>query len=161
MSEDLVEPLEGSMKMDLNPAGGGGHVLAMVFGSPALHERHANGAHLGEFVDGFESEVDGLGEEGGKLLVVEDLEAASGGDLADGGGVETVVVVAVAGLDEDGGVAEALGVDFAADVVEVDAFADVAAGVLDGGVSVDVGELAQAESVVVLVGRVGEPVYDD
>jgi hypothetical protein len=34
-------------------------------------------------------------------------------------------------------------------------------GVLNGGVPVDVGELAQAEPVVVLVGRVGEPVNDD
>ena len=35
-------------------------------------------------------------------LVVEYLEAAAGRNLADGGGVEAVVVVAVARLDEDG-----------------------------------------------------------
>ena len=46
--------------------------------------------------------VDGLGEQGGKLLVVEDLEAAARGDLADRGWVKAVVVVAVPGLDEDG-----------------------------------------------------------
>ena len=43
-------------------------------------------------------------------LVVEYLEAAAGRDLADCGGVEAVVVVAVPGLDEHGGVGEALGV---------------------------------------------------
>jgi len=147
--------------MYLDPAGSGGHILAMILGSPSLHEGHSDGAHLREFVDGFEAEVDGLGEERGELLVVEDLEAAARRDLADGGGVEAVVVVAVARLDEDGGVTEALGIDFSTDIVEVDALADVSAGVLDGRVPVDVGELPEAEPVVVLVGGVGEPVDDD
>ena len=43
-------------------------------------------------------------------LVVEYLEAAAGRDLADGGGVEAVVVVTVPGLHEYRGVGEALGV---------------------------------------------------
>ena len=60
----------------------------MVLGAPTLHEGHPDGAHLGELVDRLEPVVDGLGEEGGELLVVEDLEAAAGGDLAHGGRVE-------------------------------------------------------------------------
>ena len=59
--------------------------------------------------------------------------------LADGGGVEAVVVVAVAGLDEDGGVGETLGVHLASDVVEVDTFANMSPRVLDGGVTVNIG----------------------
>ena len=66
--------------------------------------------------------VDRLGQQLGELLVVEDLEAAAAGDLAHGGGVEPVVVVAVAALDEDAGVAEALCVHLAADVVQVHAW---------------------------------------
>lgn len=147
--------------MYLYPARGGGYILAMVFSPPPLHEGHPDGAHLREFVDGFEPEVDGLGEEGGELLVVEDLEGAARGDFAYGGGVEAVVVVAVAGLHEDSRVTEAFSVDFAADIVEVDALADVSTGVLNGRVSVDVGKLTKTESVVVLVGGVSEPVNDD
>ena len=134
--------------------------------------------------------VDRLGQQLGELLVVEDLEAAAAGDLAHGGGVEAVVVVAVAALDEDAGVAEALGVHLSPDVVQVHTwsgaqgeatasttaahprgrrctrrvygagatFADVPAGVLDGGVAVDVGQQAEAEAVLVVRG-VGEAVH--
>ena len=74
----------------------------MVLRAPSLDKRHPDGAHLGQLVHGLEPVVDGLGEQGGKLLVVEDLEAAARGDLADRGWVKAVVVVAVPGLDEDG-----------------------------------------------------------
>jgi len=147
--------------MNLNPAWGGGDILPVILSPPPLHEGHPDGAHLGEFVHSLEPMVDGLGEESGELLVVEDLEGAARGDLADGGGVEAMVIVAVAGLHEDGRVTEAFSVDFAADIVEVDALADVTAGVLDGRVSVDVGELTKTEPVVVLIGWVGEAVYDN
>ena len=70
-----------------------------------LDEAHPDGAHLGELVHRLETVVDGLGQQLGKLLVVEDLEATAAGDLAHGGGVEAVVVVAVATLDKDAGVA--------------------------------------------------------
>ena len=65
--------------------------------------------------------VDRLGQQLGELLVVEDLEAAAAGDLAHSGGVEAVVVVAVAALDEDAAVAEALGVNLPSHVVQMDA----------------------------------------
>ena len=42
--------------------------------------------------------------------------------LADGGGVEAVVVVAVAGLDEDGAVGQTLGVHLAPHIVQVHAW---------------------------------------
>lgn len=86
-----------------------------------LDKAHANSAHLGELVDGLEAVVDGLGEQLGELLVVEDLEAAAARDLAHGGGVEAVVVVAVAALHEDAAVAQALGVHLASYVVQVNA----------------------------------------
>lgn len=84
-----------------------------------LDEAHADGAHLGELVDDLEAVVDGLGEQLGEQLVVEDLEAAAARDLAHGGGVEAVLEVAVAALDEDAAVAQALGVHLAAHVVQV------------------------------------------
>lgn len=64
--------------------------------------------------------VDGLRQQLGKLLVVEDLQAAAAGDLTHGRGVKAVVVVTVTALDEDAAVAQTLGVHFPADVVEVD-----------------------------------------
>lgn len=119
-----------------------------------------------------------LGQELSELLVVEDLEATSAGDLADSSGVEAVVVVTVAALDKDAGVAQALCVHLPAHVVQVHSwlmettcqsqtphrppspaavnrgptFADVSAGVLDCRVAVDVGQQSEAEAVLVVRG---------
>ena len=60
----------------------------MIFRAPTLDKGHPDGAHLGQLVDCLEAMVDRLREKSGKLLVVEDLEAAAGGDLADSGRVE-------------------------------------------------------------------------
>ena len=67
----------------------------MIFCSPALDKRHSDGAHLGQLVDGFEPMVDRLGQQGRKLLVVENLQTAAWRNLADGRGMEAVVVIAV------------------------------------------------------------------
>jgi len=95
LGEHLVQPLEGSVQVDLDPARGRSHILSVILCPPPLHKTHPDGAHLGQFVHGLEAVVDGLREEGGKLLVVEDLETAAWRDLADGGRVKPVVVVAV------------------------------------------------------------------
>ena len=60
----------------------------MIFRAPTLDEGHPDGAHLGQLVDCLKTMVDRLREKSGKLLVVEDLEAAAGGDLAASGRVE-------------------------------------------------------------------------
>lgn len=140
------------MEMNFNPTGGAGDVLTVIFCSPALDEAHADSAHLGELVDGLKAIVHRLSQQLRKLLVIEDLEAAAAGDLAHSGGVEAVVVVAVSALNEDAGVTQALGIDLSTDIVKVNSFADVAPGVLDCGVAVDVGQQAQAESVLVVRG---------
>lgn len=64
--------------------------------------------------------VDWLRQKLRKLLVVENLEAASTGDLADSGGVEAVVVITVTALDKNAGIAEALRVHLPSHVVQVD-----------------------------------------
>lgn len=78
-------------------------------------------AHFGEVKHRLVAVVDTLGQQLGELLVVEDLERAAGRNLAHGGGVEAMVVVAVPGLDEDCRVREAFRVDLAAHVVKMDA----------------------------------------
>ena len=133
--------------MNLDPAWGTCNVLSVVLRAPALDETHADGAHFGELVDGLEALVDRLRQELGKLLVVEDLQAAAGRYFADGGRVEPVGVVTLPTLDKDGSVAETLGENFATDVKEVHPFPDVTPNVLNGGVPVDVGEQAEAESI--------------
>ena len=40
LREDVVEPLQRAVQVDLDPARRRGHVLAVVVGAPALHERH-------------------------------------------------------------------------------------------------------------------------
>lgn len=60
LSEDLVQPLQRAVEMDLYPAGRGGDVLPVVLRPPALHERHPYSAHLGQLVYGFEAVIDAL-----------------------------------------------------------------------------------------------------
>ena len=145
LGEHLVQPLEGAVQVDLNPAGGGGDVLPVVLRPPALHEGHPDGAHLGQLVHSLKAVVDGLCEEGGKLLIIENFQAAARRNFADGGGVEAVMVVAVPGLDKYCGVTETLGVHLAPHIVEVDSLPNVSSGVLYGGVPVNIGQLAQTE----------------
>ena len=146
LGEDLVKPLEGTVQVNLNPAWSGGHVLSVVLRPPTLHKGHSDGAHLGQFVDGLKAMVNRLSEKGGELLIVENFQAAARGNLADSSGVEAVVIVAVPGLDEYGGVTETLSVHLSPHVVQVDPLAYMSPGVLDGGVSVYVGQLTQTES---------------
>jgi len=147
------------VQVHLDPAGGGEHVLPPVLHAPALDEGHADGAHAGQGVHCLEALVDPLGEEGGELLVVEDLQVAAGGDLANCGRVPAVLLVAVRRLHEDGGVREALGEHLAPDVVEAHPLADVLPGLLHHVVPVDVGEDAEAEPFA--TARVGEAVDGD
>lgn len=85
-----------------------------------LDEAHANGAHLCELVHGLEAVVDGLGQQLSKLLVVENLQAAATGDLAHSCGMEAVVEVAVATLDEDTAVTQTFRVHLSADIIQMD-----------------------------------------
>lgn len=48
-----------------------------VLSSPAFDKAHANGTHPGELVHSLKPLVDRLGEQGSKLLVVEDLQVTS------------------------------------------------------------------------------------
>lgn len=82
--------------------------------------------------------VNGLGEQLSKELVVEDLEAAAAGDLADRGRVEAVLIVAVAALHEDAAVAHALGIHFSTHVVQVHTLSYVSSSVFYGRVSVHI-----------------------
>lgn len=120
LCQDFVQPLKWSIEMDFDPARCAGDILAMVLRSPTLHEAHSDRAHLGEFINSLKSMVDRLGEKSRKLLVVEDLQAASRRYLADGGRMEAVAVITVAALDKDAAVAQALCVYFTSDVVQVD-----------------------------------------
>ena len=131
----------------------------MVLRAPSLDKRHPDGAHLGQLVHGLEPVVDGLGEQGGKLLVVEDLEVAARGDLADGGRVPAVLLIAVGRLDKDGRVREAFREHFSTDVEEPHTLADVLPRLLHNSVSVDVGEDAKAEPFA--TAGVGETVDSD
>lgn len=61
--------------------------------------------------------VNRLSEQLSKELVVEDLEAATTGDLADRGWVEAMLIVAVPALYKDAAVTHTLSVDLSPDVI--------------------------------------------
>lgn len=86
---------------------------------PYLDKAHSNGAHLSQLINSLKAVVDRLSQKLGKLLVVENLQAASTGDLTNGGGVEAVVVITVPTLDKNTGVAEALCIHLPSYVVEM------------------------------------------
>lgn len=138
------------MQVHLNPAGGAGDILSVVFCSPALDKAHPNGTHLCKLIDGLKTMVDRLGQKLSKLLVVENFETTSTGDLADSGGVEAMVVITVATLDKNAGVTETLCIHLSSHIVQVHSFADVSAGVFDCGVTIDIGEQPQAEAILVV-----------
>jgi len=160
LCQHLVQPLKRAMKVNLNPTRGGCDILSVILCSPPLHKAHPDCAHFGQLVHCFEPMVDRLGEKSGKLLVIENLEAAPWRNLAHRCGMKSMVVVAVSRLHEYGRVTEALCIDLAPHIVQVNTLPNVAPRVLDRRVAVHVGQLAKAESVVVLVARVCEPVDD-
>ena len=160
LREHLVQPLEGAMQVHLDPARGGGDVLPVILGSPAFHKAHPDSAHFSQLVDRLISMVNRLSEKGGELLVVEDLEAAAGWDLAHRGWVEPVLVVTVSRLHKYGRVAETFRIDLPTHIIKVNSLPNVTPRVLDSRVAVHIGQLAKTEPVVVLVAGVGEPVDD-
>ena len=106
--------------MQLNPARRAGDVLPVVLRAPTFHKTHPYCTHFGELVDSLEAVVDWLAEQLGELLVVEDLEAASGRDFTDSGRVEVMVIVAVAALHKYAAVTETFGKHLASDIIQVD-----------------------------------------
>lgn len=104
LRQHLVQPLQRPMQVDFYPAGRGRHVLTVVLRPPALHERHANRAHLRQLINRFEAMIDALGQQLRELPIIEDLERTTRRYFTYGGRVEAVVVVTVATLNENGGV---------------------------------------------------------
>lgn len=113
------------MEVNLNPAWSTSNILSMVLCSPALDKTHANGAHFGELIHSLKPMVDRLSQKLGKLLIVENLEAAATGDLTDSGGVEAMVEVAVPALHKDAAVTKALGIHLPTNVVQMDTFSNM------------------------------------
>lgn len=87
--------------------------------NPYFNKAHSNSTHLGQLIHHFKSVIDWLGKQLGKELVVEDLEAAATGDLADRGWVETMLVVAVAALHKNTAVTDTFGINLPTHVVKM------------------------------------------
>lgn len=87
--------------------------------NPYFNKAHSNSTHLGQFIHHFETVIDRLGKQLGEELVVEDLEAAATGDLADRGWVETMLVVTVATLHKNTAVTDTFGVNLPTDIVKM------------------------------------------
>ena len=77
LCEDLVQPLQRAVEVQLNPAGSAGHRLPPVFCSPTLDEAHPNRAHPGQLVHSFEALVYRLSQESCEFLVVKNLQVTS------------------------------------------------------------------------------------
>lgn len=124
--------------MYFDPTRGASDILPMVLRPPAFHKAHAYCTHLGELIDCLKAMVDTLAQQLSKLLVVEDLQTTARRDLTDGGWVETVVEVTGSTLHKNTAVTETLREDFSSNIVQVNSFANMPAGVFYGGVTVDI-----------------------
>lgn len=93
--------------------------ICMYTRSNYLDKAHSDGAHLSELVHHLKAMVDWLRQQLGKQLVVEDLEAAATGDFTHGGGMEAMLVVAVATLYEDAAVTQALSIHLTPYIIQV------------------------------------------
>jgi len=161
LCEHLIQPLKRPMKVNLDPARGGCDILSVILCTPTLYKAHPDRTHFGQLVHCLESMVDRLSKKSGKLLVIENLEAAAGRNLTHRGGMESMVVVTVSRLHEYSRITEALCIDLASHIIQVNTLSNVAPRVLDSRVAVHIRQLTQAEPVVVLVAWVCEPVDDD
>ena len=83
LREHPIQPLERPVEVDLDPAGRRRDGLPAVLRAPTLDETHPDGAHPRQLVHRLEALVHRLREELGELLVVEDLQVATGRDLAN------------------------------------------------------------------------------
>lgn len=108
LRQDLVQPLQRPVQVDLDPARRRRHVLPVVLRPPALHERHPDRAHLRQLINRLKTMVHTLREQLRELSVIENLQRTPRRYLAHGRRMETVVMVAVATLDEYRRVGQAL-----------------------------------------------------
>lgn len=146
LNENLIEPLQRSVQMNLNPAGRRCDILPMILSAPALHEAHPNRAHLRELIHSFEAMVHRLRQQLSEFLIVEDLQRAAGRNLTHGARMKAMMVIAVARLYENRRVAETLRIHLAAHIVEMHALADVPARILDRAVAIHIAQLAETEA---------------
>lgn len=69
--------------MYLYPTRCAGDVLSMVLRAPTFDETHSDGAHLREFINGFEAVVNTLGEQLGEFGVVKYPQGTTGGNFTN------------------------------------------------------------------------------
>lgn len=72
--------------------------------------------------------------------------------------MEPVVIVAIAGLDEDGRVGQTVSKDLTVDVAKLNTFSNVSSRIFDRRIAVHVRQLAEAKSVCIVVGGVCEAI---
>ena len=160
MGEDFVKPHQRSMEVHLNPARCARDILTMILCTPALHKAHANGTHFGELKDSLKSLVDTLGKKLSKILIVEDFERAAGRNLTHSGWMEVMGVVAVTTLDKYGAITEALSKHLTTNVEEMHSFSNVTTNILNGRVTVHIGQKSKAESICIHT-RICVPIHHD
>lgn len=89
---------------------------------PYLNKAHPDGTHLGQLIYYLKTVVDWLGQQLGKELVVENLQAAATGDLADSGRMESMLIITVTTLYKNAAVTHTLGIYLSSNVIEVNTF---------------------------------------
>ena len=132
----------------------------MILCSPALHKTQTNCAHLGEIVNGLKSLVHTLGKQLCEFLIIEYLQRAPRWDLTHRGRMEMVGVVAVTTLHKYRPLAQTLGKNLTPHVEKMHPLTDVATYTLNCRVSIDTGELPEAEPISVHT-RVCVAIHDD
>lgn len=158
MRQSLIQPPQGTIEVDLDPTRSAGDVLPVIFRPPSFNKTNPYSAHLGQLIHRLKTEIDAPRQQVRELRQAEDLQGATGRYFANGGRIESVVVVAAARLHKNRRVRQTFRVNFVVDITQVNSFPYVLPRVLYGGVAVDVAQLAETEAVAVLVRRLCESV---
>ena len=129
--QDSVQPFQGAVQLNLNPAGGSGNALSPIINTPSLYKTDTNLAHVWKLVHSLEVRIRRLTKLSSKLLEVEDWNIFPRKNLADGCRMPTITNVCNRTLNKDTCITQTLRVHDTTDLVKMDTFANTVPGFIN------------------------------
>ncbi len=142
LRQNLVQPLQGAVQMNLYPTRGSGDRLPPILHTPSFYKAYTNCAHACKLVNCLKSRMYTRSKSVGKVSVVEHLHVTAWGDLAHSCRMPTKAHVRVWTLHKYTSFAGTFGVHDTAHHKQMDAFTNESSSLLDLLVPMDIWEEA-------------------
>jgi hypothetical protein len=81
--QNIIQPLEWTVQVDLHPTGGRCDILSVVIAAPTLDKGHPQGTHLSQLKYSFIAMSNTIAKLVSKLGAIEDAQGVGGWDLPD------------------------------------------------------------------------------